>query len=99
MVGDCKHGHHNVAALQHPKFEILFESGGQAFLDGYYREAVVSIATAIERFLEFYTRVVCAKRGLAVEALEASWKPMSQQSERQRNVSTRMRQRVVEFYE
>ena len=84
MVGDCKHGHHNVAALQHPKFEILFECAGRAFLDGYYRETVVGIATAIERFFEFYTRVVCTKMGLSVESLEATWKPMSHQSERQR---------------
>jgi hypothetical protein len=83
IIGTCNDGHSNVIALQVPKFDLLFECAGYAFLDGYYRECVIGIATGIERFFEFYLRVACRKMGTA-DGFEDSWKPISNQSERQR---------------
>jgi hypothetical protein len=79
----CPAGHHTVVALHLPKFDILFEGAGVALLDEYYRESVMGVAAAIERFFEFYIRVVCRKLGLPEAQLKASWKLVSNSSERQ----------------
>ncbi|MDB5097082.1 MAG: hypothetical protein JWM80_1503 [Cyanobacteria bacterium RYN_339] len=78
----CPRGHANWAVLENPKFEILFEHGCMALVEGYPREAVSSFAAALERFYEFFIEVVCAKLGVPVTALDASWKYI-QLSERQ----------------
>ena len=39
------------------KFELLFELGINALIDGYPREAVSSFASALERFYEFFCQV------------------------------------------
>jgi hypothetical protein len=83
IVGTCKAGHDNAVGRYLPKFEFLFECAGRALLDGHYRECVLGIATAIERFFEFYVRVACRKRGLQAAALEDAWGPLDS-SERQR---------------
>jgi hypothetical protein len=79
----CEKGHENSFALQEQKFEILVEMGGMAILDGYYREAVASMAVALERFFEFYIRAVCLGRGIAHDQLPLAWKAVVNQSERQ----------------
>lgn len=53
----CNHGHENSVVMQQLRHEILFEIGGFAILDGYYREATVSFASSLERFYEFCLRV------------------------------------------
>ncbi len=84
IVGACPKGHHNVIGLQMPKFDFLFQCAGRAFLDVYYRECVIGVDTSLERFFEFYVRFVCRCRKLAPEELAKAWKPLSNQSERQR---------------
>lgn len=79
----CPKGHKSVTILQEQKFEILFEIGAHAILDGYYREAVSSFATSLERFRAFYAKVICLSRGIEDEQIEIAWKQVSQQSERQ----------------
>ena len=76
-------GRKNAHALSRERFEILFDFGALAFLDGYYREAVADFATALERFFEFFIRTVFRERGLSDEAVEGTWKLLSRQSERQ----------------
>ncbi|WP_281888416.1 hypothetical protein [Paenibacillus sp. YYML68] len=49
----CRKGHETTVFLQEEKFEILFEMGSMALLDGYPREAVSSFASSLERFYEF----------------------------------------------
>lgn len=49
----CDNGHTSRTILLNHKFEILFESGIKALVDGYHREAVTSFAVALERFYEF----------------------------------------------
>ena len=54
----CSKGHTTVNAIQEQKFEVLFDLGAMALLDGYPREAVSSIAASLERFYEFYVQVI-----------------------------------------
>src|SRR5712692_1118365 len=79
----CSRGHVTVTAIQEQKFEILFDLGAMALLDGYPREAMSSIASSLERFYEYYIQVICLKHGIAPETLIDAWKPLSRQSERQ----------------
>ena len=79
----CPKGHKSVTILQEQKFEILFEIGANAILDGYYREAVSSFSASLERFYEFYVKVIWLSRNIAEETIEETWKKISQQSERQ----------------
>src|SRR3989304_3215850 len=61
----CPRGHVTVTAIQEQKFEVLFDLGAMALLDGYTREAVSSIAASLERFFEYYVAVVSLKHGIA----------------------------------
>jgi hypothetical protein len=79
----CPRGHKSIITVQEEKFEILFDFGGMALLDGYYREAVATVSTALERCLEFYITVVCLHLGIPEQEFAAAWKRISAQSERQ----------------
>jgi hypothetical protein len=79
----CQLGHRRIVGLGNLKFELLFESGALAILDGYNLEAVASFSAALERFLEFYITVVSLKYDVSIEQLDQSWKLVSSQSERQ----------------
>ncbi|MEW6420669.1 MAG: hypothetical protein AB1511_02920, partial [Deinococcota bacterium] len=80
-----------VVYVRKHKFEVLFDLGTKALLDGYAREAVASFAAALERFFEFYVRAFALERaagaesdvGEALAALDATWRHVSSQSERQ----------------
>lgn len=80
---DCDCGKSIVAILDKELFEILFESGANAFIDGYYREAVTSFATALERFYEFVIKVIMSKQDVDKQLFEDTWKHVKNQSERQ----------------
>ena len=62
---------------------MLFEIGVHAIVDGYYREAISSFASSLERFYEFFIRV--AQEHLCASDLpfKNCWKKVSKQSERQ----------------
>ena len=79
----CPRGHQSIRCLQQMRFEILFEIAAHAIIDGYYREAIISFASALERYFEFYVRVRCDQMGVSPGDLAATWKPISKQSERQ----------------
>lgn len=79
----CASGHRVTTVLQQQKFEVLFDIGAHAILDGYYREAVSSFAASIERFYEFAVRVILASSSGSDELFKDAWKPVSIQSERQ----------------
>jgi hypothetical protein len=80
---NCDRGHHTWMLLQQTKYEILSEVAITALCDGYYREAVVSFASALERLYEHYVHVVCRARNIDREVLAAAWKPLRKLSERQ----------------
>jgi len=79
----CPNGHITITAIQEQKFEILFDLGAMALLDGYPREAVSSIAASLERFFEFYIQVIAIKQGIHLQEFNKAWKHVSSQSERQ----------------
>lgn len=79
----CQQGHKSVVVLQSQKFAILAELAVTAILDGYYREAVSTFASSLERFQEFYIKTVLRSRGFDLEMFEKLWKGVHKQSERQ----------------
>jgi hypothetical protein len=79
----CDHGHTSTVVLKNLKFELLFEMGINAIVDGYGREAVSSFSAALERFYEFYWRVALAHLAIPEETIASAWKVLSRQSERQ----------------
>lgn len=79
----CDKGHLGNVILGNVKFELLFEMGLNALVDGYPREAVSSFTSSLERFYEFYWRVAMTHAGVAASDIDQAWKPLSKMSERQ----------------
>lgn len=79
----CSNGHETTTLLQQLKFELLFDIGAHAILDGYYREAVSSFAASLERFYEFAIRAFLHNAGASQNVVTNCWKEVSNQSERQ----------------
>ncbi|EIW6614797.1 hypothetical protein [Clostridium perfringens] len=79
----CNRGHETVTFLQQDKFEVLFDMGAMALIDGYPREAVSSFAASLERFYEFCIKVFLLKRRVNMDKFNNTWKLVSSQSERQ----------------
>jgi hypothetical protein len=79
----CPKGHQLQYILQQQLFEILFQIALYAIIDGYYREAVTSFASSLERFYEFYVKFISNKNGLTKKDIDDGWKPLSKASERQ----------------
>jgi len=79
----CSSGHQTTTVLQQQKFEILFQIGAHAILDGYYREAISSFTSGLERFYEFSIRVFLTKISKSDALFQSCWKTVSNQSERQ----------------
>ncbi|MCL5228488.1 hypothetical protein [Pseudomonas nunensis] len=79
----CLNGHKTVTVLQQQKFEVLFEIGAHAILDGYYREAVSSFTSSLERFYEYTIRILLEKSSGSDNLFQAAWKNVSNMSERQ----------------
>jgi hypothetical protein len=80
----CERGHITEATLPIPAFELLFDVGCSALLDGYPREAITTFASSFERFLEFTCRFLLARRNVSFEGVDAWRKDVKKQSERQR---------------
>lgn len=79
----CKNGHNNLLEIQAFKFEILFESGLCAIRDKYFLESVLSLTASLERFYEFFIRIIMKANGLQSDIFEKIFKNISNQSERQ----------------
>jgi hypothetical protein len=82
MKGTCPRGHASHALLTNPRCEILFEYGCRALIDGYPREAVSSFIAALERFYEFYIKLIVYKSELSFDDFDKTWK-LTNLSERQ----------------
>lgn len=82
----CPSGHQTLTVLQEPKREVLFELGMNALVDGYRREAVTSFASCLENFFEFCIFQLSLYKGVDRASLEAGWRCMAKQSERQLGV-------------
>jgi hypothetical protein len=79
----CPKGHESHVVLQQQKFELLFDVGACALLDGYYREAVTSFTSSLERFYEFFIRAALVQNEVATADIETIWSHLGKQSERQ----------------
>lgn len=79
----CEQGHTTVVTLPIPDFELLFEFGCSALLDGYPREAITAFASSHERFLEFACRFLLARANVSFQGIDAWWNDVKKQSERQ----------------
>lgn len=79
----CTRGHKSITVLQQQKFEILFDIGAHAIIDGYYRESISSFTSSLERFYEFCIKVICERRKVNEHLFAKSWKTVVSQSERQ----------------
>jgi hypothetical protein len=79
----CSKSHDSLVFVPTPKHAILFQLGALALLDGHTREAVSSIAASLERFYEFYIKVVSTKYNIPPQEFDRCWKLVSKQSERQ----------------
>lgn len=79
----CSEGHVTYTALQQKKFQILFEIGAHAIADGYYREAVASFTSSLERFYEFFVRAYLYQQGKNDEEVSLAWKTMRNSSVQQ----------------
>jgi hypothetical protein len=82
-VFTCERGHRNNIALQQSRFEVLAEVAVQAVADQYFREAVTSFASSLERFYEFYFFVSGIRQGRSYSDIEDIWSRLKSQSERQ----------------
>lgn len=80
---ECSRGHKTFSQLQEQKFELLFDLSALALLDGYAKEAVSTIASSYERFIEFYIKVICISKSIPFDNFIKTWKTMVKQSERQ----------------
>jgi hypothetical protein len=80
---ECRQGHRRSIISTDHKFEVLFESGAMALLDGYTREAVSSFAAALERFYEYWIKAALLAGGTTPAMLDDCWKLVAAQSERQ----------------
>lgn len=79
----CERGHTGLTVLQQDRFQLLFEAGLHALIDGYPREAVADFASSLERFYEFYFRMHCRASGIARADEDKTWTVVASQSERQ----------------
>lgn len=79
----CTRGHTTSIALTQHKHEILFEVGALALTDGYPREAIATIAAALERFYELCIRVISSSLKIPEEQLGEAWRFLDTASERQ----------------
>jgi len=54
----CHKGHKSKTYITNNDFEILFDYSINAIADGYYREAVSSFTSAMERYFEFFIKSI-----------------------------------------
>ena len=80
---NCSKGHKSKTIIDNIDFEILFEYGINAIADGYYREAVSSITSSMERYFEFFIKTVLRASQIEFATIDKVWKNVSSQSERQ----------------
>jgi hypothetical protein len=79
----CLKGHKAKTVIDNINFEILFEYGLNAIADGYYRESVSSLTSAMERYFEFFIKTILRSSKIDFDLIDKSWKKISNQSERQ----------------
>lgn len=80
---ECPNHHKTRLAMQAMHFQVLFEVGIAAIVDGYPREAVADFAASLERYQEAFARAAAIALDLPIAEFETVWKAVAVQSERQ----------------
>lgn len=80
---ECKNGHKFTANILYHQFQLLFEIGINAIVDGYFREALSSFTASYERFMELFLKITAESNGAMIKDIDHTWKLVSKQSERQ----------------
>ncbi len=81
LINDMPAGHSSAVYFTNYKFDLLFESALNAMHDYYYREAIASLTSSLERFFEYCIEILTIN--LDQDNVEKTWKLVSNQSERQ----------------
>lgn len=79
----CSKGHKCKTVIDNIDFEILFEYGLNAIVDGYYREAVSTLTVAMERYFEFFIKSTLKASKVEFSDIDQTWKNILNHSERQ----------------
>lgn len=82
LQATCEKGHTTRTIVQATDFEILFEFGGMALLDGYTREAISCFAAALERGYMCYVHCALLQGKVPSEVVKEANKEL-RRSERQ----------------
>lgn len=80
---NCDKGHKNRFILQIELFEMLFQQATYCINDGYYREAIGTFNTAVERFMEFSIEMLFTMDNPEGSNFSDFWNLIKKQSERQ----------------
>lgn len=80
---NCDEKHYGIVVYDARRYQVLIQSAARAYVDGYTNEVVAVMSAALERTYEFYIRVSCRAKCIAIETIELAWKGISSQSERQ----------------
>lgn len=73
---ECSCGTVNYFYLEQQDFEILFDIGAYSILEGNYREAVVSFASSLDKFYEFFVKANYYEKKLDDASVEAASKQL-----------------------
>lgn len=79
----CDYGHKGIFVYQALKHQVLFESGIEAYLSGFYAESILTITAAIERFHEFGIQLIQLAQEVDIIEIDKNFKKIARQSERQ----------------
>lgn len=79
----CSKGHKNRFFLQVELYELLFQQATYCINDGYYREAIGTFNTAVERFMEFSIEMLFTMETQGGVDFTEFWNLIKRQSERQ----------------
>lgn len=82
-ISRCSEGHKFLTNAQLLKYEVILDCAFLALRDGYPREAIINMAASLERFYEFYIRLVCMKFTIEEAVSLKSWAHIASSSERQ----------------
>lgn len=79
----CNNGHKNKLIIQIELYDLLFQQATYCIMDGYYREAIGTFNTSIERFMEYCTEILFLMDNQEGMDFSDFWKLVSKRSERQ----------------
>jgi len=85
----CSKGHPCFCVLQIERFEMLYKLAIHEFLENNFRACVINCAAALERFYEFFLKVVFHHNGYSSEKFyEEIWLSIKDRRHRQEALST-----------